>query len=69
MADRVRVLRVLEYDYESPEAMLADRKHWHIQGVYSPHKDLTIHSSVVSTILPGGEEMPFHFTQEGPGLT
>jgi hypothetical protein len=69
MSDRVRVLRVLEYDYESAEAMLADRKHWHIQGVYSPHKGLTIHSSVVSTILPSTEDTPFHFTQEGPGLT
>lgn len=68
MSDRVRVLRVIEYDYTSAEAMLEDRKHWHVQGVYSPHAGLTIHSAVVS-ITPGGDAAPYHYTQEGPGLT
>lgn len=68
MSDHVRVLRVIEYDYASPEAMLEDRRHWHIQGVYAPNDQVTIHSSVVSIILPSTGE-PYHFTQEGPGLT
>ena len=65
---RVRVLRVIEYDYASVEAMIADRVHWHIQGVHR-QGNLIIHSSVVSTIMEDGTQIPFHFTQEGPGLT
>jgi hypothetical protein len=68
MSDRVRVLRVIEYDYVNAQGMLEDRKHWHVQGVYSPHSGLTIHSAVVS-ITPGGDTTPYHYTQEGPGLT
>lgn len=67
MSDRVRVLRVLEYDYESLEAMQKDRVHWHIQGVYRAGQTI-IHSSVVS-ILPSSGDTPYHYTQEGPGLT
>ena len=67
MSERVRVLRVIEYDYANAEAMLADRRHWHIQGVYAPNAQVTIHSAVVSTIHPATGES-FHFTEDGPGF-
>jgi hypothetical protein len=44
----IRVLRVLEYKYDTVEAALADQQKWKPER-YSPHKGLVISSSVVNT--------------------
>lgn len=52
----IRVLRVLEYTYDSAETMLADRDRWVIQKNKITEK-ITIRSAVVSTTVEADREL------------
>lgn len=50
---KIRVLRLMEYIYDSVELMETDRAHWQVQGVYRPHTRLVIKSTVLPLeVLP-----------------
>lgn len=46
---KFRVLRVLEYTYDTVERMLHDQDLWQVQGTKKFGEFLTIRSSVVTT--------------------
>lgn len=47
MAKPIRVLRLLEYTYDSAESMVNDQLHWQVQGVYRPNSKMVIKSTVL----------------------
>lgn len=42
----IRVLRLLEYVYDTPETMVKDMEHWQVQRV-EKHSDMTIRSTTL----------------------
>jgi hypothetical protein len=44
---KVRVLRIMEYTYDSPQAMEWDMSHWKVQGIWEPN----LHTRIESTTL------------------
>jgi hypothetical protein len=44
----VRVLRILEYTYETAEHAIRDRQHWAVQDILAPTHAMTIRSCVMS---------------------
>lgn len=44
---KIRVLRVLEYTYDTAEHMIADRARWQVQDVFNPNNSTTIKSTVM----------------------
>lgn len=61
----IRVLRVLEYTYESGEDMANDMAHWQVQGTRNFGGPTTISSSVVSTTtVPDPQAALVHALEE-----
>lgn len=52
---KFRVLRVIEYIYDSPEQMVEDRKHWVVQGTERMGR-VVLNSAVVTTEVVIDEE-------------
>lgn len=44
---KIRVLRLMEYIYDSVESMEDDRKRWQVQGTYMASTRVTIRSTVL----------------------
>lgn len=67
MAKRIRVVRVLEYSYDSVEAMEADMQCWEVQGVRRFSSRLAIRSSTFPLEVLEEEEPPELVEEEETG--
>jgi hypothetical protein len=47
VAEKVKVLRILEYIYDDAETAMNDQSHWQVQGIYKPNSRMIIRSSVI----------------------
>lgn len=57
--NQVRILRILEYTYESAEAMVEDMIHWQVQTIYAPSVKVVIKSTTLTPeILQEAYENP-----------
>jgi len=45
---QIRVLRIMEYTYDSIDVALSDMARWHVQGAHKPNT----HTTIKSTTLP-----------------
>jgi hypothetical protein len=53
---KIRVLRIMEYIYDSADLAFSDMARWHVQGVYMPNNHMTIKST----------SLPMEFLDEPP---
>lgn len=47
----VRVVRIMQYTYETPEQAVADMARWQVQGTFHP-KGLANPTTITSAVLP-----------------